>query len=154
MDISVCLHLPSSHYFLRILNFTLNSPGNRILQALLKIMAQRGHLLRSLSRTKVAKALAGVDMEQTEVVRMDNGKTARREARCVFECSWEVANKVGGIYTVIRSKAAITTEEYGDQYCLLGPLREGKWQLEVEQVAPESLHIAEAIDKLREDGFE
>ncbi|VDK27567.1 unnamed protein product [Gongylonema pulchrum] len=167
---------------------------------------QRGYLLRSLSKSKIAKTLAGMDMEQSEVVRMDQGKTARREGRCVFECSWEVANKVctsiyfvififffqtlivnltffglhtkeadqvtekreqlflqathqlavfqvGGIYTVLRSKAPINTEEYGDQYCLLGPLREGRWQLEVEQIAPESRHIAAAIERLSEGGF-
>lgn len=61
--------------------------------------------------------------------------------------------QVGGIYTVLRSKAPISTEEYGDQYCMLGPLREGKWQLEVEQIAPESRHIATAIHKLKEGGF-
>ncbi|EFO12773.2 hypothetical protein LOAG_15760 [Loa loa] len=60
---------------------------------------------------------------------------------------------VGGIYTVLRSKAPISTEEYGDQYCMLGPLRNGKWQLEVEQIAPESRHIATAIHKLKEGGF-
>ncbi|VBB34519.1 unnamed protein product [Acanthocheilonema viteae] len=60
---------------------------------------------------------------------------------------------VGGIYTVLRSKAPISTEEYGDQYCMLGPLREGKWQLEVEQIAPESQHIASAVHKLKEGGF-
>lgn len=29
---------------------------------------------------------------------------------------------VGGIYTVIRSKAFVSTEEMGDNYCLLGKL--------------------------------
>lgn len=57
-------------------------------------MAQRGQMMRSLSQTKIAKALAGVGLEQSDVVKMDEGKTARREGRCVFECSWEVANKV------------------------------------------------------------
>uniref|UniRef100_A0A8R1U321 Glycogen [starch] synthase n=1 Tax=Onchocerca volvulus TaxID=6282 RepID=A0A8R1U321_ONCVO len=116
-------------------------------------MAERGHMLRSLSRSKIEMTLAGMNLDQSKLIRMDAGQTARREGRCVFECSWEVANKVGGIYTVLRSKAAISTEEYGDQYCMLGPLREGKWQLEVEQIAPESRHIATAIHKMKEDGF-
>ncbi|KAM3718618.1 Glycogen [starch] synthase [Dirofilaria immitis] len=116
-------------------------------------MAERGHMLRSLSRSKIEMTLAGMNIEQSKLIRMDGGETARREGRCVFECSWEVANKVGGIYTVLRSKAAISTEEYGDQYCMLGPLREGKWQLEVEQIAPESRHIATAIHKMKEGGF-
>lgn len=39
----------------------------------------------------------------------------------LFEIAWEVARKVGGIYTVLRSKAAITVEQWGDRYCLIGP---------------------------------
>ncbi|VDN58486.1 unnamed protein product [Dracunculus medinensis] len=110
-------------------------------------------MLRSLSQSKIAKALAGVEMEETEVMEMDEGRTAREEGRVVFECSWEVANKVGGIYTVLRSKAAISTEELGDQYCMLGPLREDRWRLEVEQIAPESRNIATAIHKMNDSGF-
>ncbi|VDO71074.1 unnamed protein product [Heligmosomoides polygyrus] len=62
---------------------------------------------------------------------MDQGETARHEGRFVFECSWEVANKVGGIYTVLRTKAPISTEELGDQYCMLGPYNEDRVKLEV-----------------------
>lgn len=29
---------------------------------------------------------------------------------------------VGGIYSVIKSKAPVTTAEYGDRYTLIGPL--------------------------------
>ncbi|VDN86591.1 unnamed protein product [Brugia pahangi] len=57
-------------------------------------MTERGHMLRSLSRTKIEMTLAGVNTEQARLVRMDAGETARREGRCVFECSWEVANKL------------------------------------------------------------
>lgn len=116
-------------------------------------MAQLGSMIRSLSQTKIAKALAGVELEQAEVVRMDEGRTARAEGKFVFECAWEVANKVGGIYTVLRSKAPISTEELGDQYCALGPLREDRWRLEVEQIEPESRNIRAALKKLSEGGF-
>ena len=34
--------------------------------------------------------------------------------RCV-EASWEVANKQGGIYTVLRSKASVSVKEMGDR---------------------------------------
>ena len=37
--------------------------------------------------------------------------------RWCFECAWEVGNKVGGIYTVIRSKTGVSTNELGDQGC-------------------------------------
>jgi phosphorylase/glycogen(starch) synthase len=39
----------------------------------------------------------------------------------LFEASWEVCNKVGGIYTVITSKLREAQAAYGDQYFLLGP---------------------------------
>lgn len=34
----------------------------------------------------------------------------------LFECAWEVANKVGGIYTVIKTKVPVTVREFGDRY--------------------------------------
>ncbi|KAG0337544.1 glycogen synthase isoform 1 [Podila horticola] len=40
----------------------------------------------------------------------------------LFEIAWEVANKVGGIYTVLKSKAPVTSHEYGDRYTMIGPL--------------------------------
>lgn len=39
----------------------------------------------------------------------------------LFEVSWEVCNKVGGIYTVISTKAPTAVREYGENYFLLGP---------------------------------
>ena len=41
--------------------------------------------------------------------------------RYLFEVSWEVGNKVGGIHTVITSKARAAAAEFGDGYFLLGP---------------------------------
>jgi len=39
----------------------------------------------------------------------------------LFEVSWEVCNKVGGIYTVITSKLPEATKAYGERYFVLGP---------------------------------
>jgi phosphorylase/glycogen(starch) synthase len=39
----------------------------------------------------------------------------------IFEVSWEVCNKVGGIYTVVSTKALTLTEEYKDNFILIGP---------------------------------
>ena len=39
----------------------------------------------------------------------------------LFETSWEVCNKVGGIYTVVSSKALAAVAAFGDNYFLLGP---------------------------------
>jgi phosphorylase/glycogen(starch) synthase len=39
----------------------------------------------------------------------------------IFETSWEVCNKVGGIHTVISTKALKIINELGDKYILIGP---------------------------------
>ncbi len=40
----------------------------------------------------------------------------------LFEISWEVCNKVGGIHTVLSSKARLAAERFGDDYITIGPL--------------------------------
>lgn len=39
----------------------------------------------------------------------------------IAEIAWEVCNQVGGIYTVVRSKAAEMKSRYGNQYAMIGP---------------------------------
>lgn len=39
----------------------------------------------------------------------------------LFEVSWEVCNKVGGINTVLSSKAHTLVDRFGDQYIAIGP---------------------------------
>lgn len=39
----------------------------------------------------------------------------------IFETSWEICNKVGGIYTVVSTKAPGIQREYSDNYILIGP---------------------------------
>jgi glycogen phosphorylase/synthase len=39
----------------------------------------------------------------------------------LFETSWEVCNKIGGIHTVISTKALNLVKEQGDNYILIGP---------------------------------
>lgn len=39
----------------------------------------------------------------------------------LFETSWEVCNMIGGIYTVLSTKAPIMQREYGDNYITIGP---------------------------------
>jgi len=39
----------------------------------------------------------------------------------LFETSWEVCNKIGGIYTVISTKALTLVNELKDNYILIGP---------------------------------
>jgi phosphorylase/glycogen(starch) synthase len=39
----------------------------------------------------------------------------------IFETSWEVCNKVGGIHTVISTKSKTLVEKHQDNYILIGP---------------------------------
>lgn len=43
----------------------------------------------------------------------------------LFEISWEVCNKVGGIHTVLSSKAVTAVEQFGDDYITIGPQLHG-----------------------------
>jgi glycogen phosphorylase/synthase len=57
----------------------------------------------------------------------------------IFETSWEVCNKVGGIHTVISTKALNIVDQVGDNFILIGP---DVWREDVknpEFIADESL---------------
>ncbi|KAJ8461957.1 hypothetical protein ONZ51_g11209 [Trametes cubensis] len=70
----------------------------------------------------------------------------------LFECAWEVANKVGGIYTVIKTKVPVTVSEYGDRYTLIGPLSYKTAPMEVEAQEPKDPHLAATLDSMRAAG--
>ena len=40
----------------------------------------------------------------------------------ILETSWEVCNKMGGIYTVLSSRADVMTQHHPHQVCFIGPL--------------------------------
>jgi len=40
----------------------------------------------------------------------------------ILETSWEVCNKMGGIYTVLSSRADVMTQHHPAQVCFIGPL--------------------------------
>lgn len=71
----------------------------------------------------------------------------------LFEVSWETANKVGGIYTVIKTKAPVTVQEYGDRYCMIGPLNHRSAQVEVESLEPPTEELKQAIHHMEAQGF-
>jgi glycosyltransferase involved in cell wall biosynthesis len=39
----------------------------------------------------------------------------------IFECSWEVCNKIGGIYTVLSTKAHTLQQQFPDRLIFIGP---------------------------------
>jgi glycogen(starch) synthase len=60
---------------------------------------------------------------------------------------------VGGIYTVIKSKAPVTCKEYGERYCLIGPLSAKSAAFEVEECEPHTPCLAQTIAKMRSAGI-
>lgn len=60
---------------------------------------------------------------------------------------------VGGIYTVIKTKAPITVEEWGEQYCLMGPYNEACVRTEVEILEPHHYVYRDTIQTLRQAGI-
>lgn len=54
---------------------------------------------------------------------------------------------------MIRSKAYVSTEEMGDQYCLIGPYKEATARTEVEEGPLGSPLLNEAVNLVRAQGF-
>uniref|UniRef100_A0A8C5N8B5 Glycogen [starch] synthase n=1 Tax=Gouania willdenowi TaxID=441366 RepID=A0A8C5N8B5_GOUWI len=74
------------------------------------------------------------------------------EDAVLFEIAWEVANKVGGIYTVIQTKARLTAEEWGENYFLVGPYVESNVRTQVELIEPTNPILKRTIDKMNSSG--
>ncbi|PNF40545.1 Glycogen [starch] synthase [Cryptotermes secundus] len=105
-----------------------------------------------MSRDRASRRFYRMESQNELLAFMDKGEMASIQNRWTFEAAWEVANKVGGIYTVIRSKAYVSTEEMGDQYCLLGPYKEHSARTEVEE-SDFTGPLYTAVSKMREKGF-
>jgi len=73
------------------------------------------------------------------------------ESSTLFELSWEVCNKVGGIYSVISSKVSRMQEYYKD-YTLIGPYFHRKAEEDFsEEEIPDK--FKETFDELRQEGI-
>jgi len=106
----------------------------------------------SISKIKHAakslKTFQGIHFESC----LDNGETAEQMNKWLLEVSWEVANKVGGIYTVIRSKVPITKKEYGNNYICLGPYNDSFVKTEVEVGESKIEAIRETVNEMKRYG--
>lgn len=71
----------------------------------------------------------------------------------VFETSWEVCNKVGGIYTVLSSKAKTMLETYNGNIMFIGPdiweKHESIWFIEDKSLYPEWVRYATENENLK-----
>lgn len=70
----------------------------------------------------------------------------------LFEVSWEVTNKVGGICTVIQTKAKTTADEWGENYFLIGPYFEHNMKTQVEQCEPVNDAVRKAVEAMNKHG--
>eukprot|EP01134_Creolimax_fragrantissima_P003890 CFRG3890T1 len=70
----------------------------------------------------------------------------------VFEVAWEVANKVGGIYTVIATKAGVSVRELGDRYYCIGLLNHDQVETEVDQHPLKNETVMKAVNIIRSEG--
>jgi glycogen(starch) synthase len=70
----------------------------------------------------------------------------------LFEVAWEVCSQIGGIYTVMKTKAATMTERWGDRYFLVGPYHQHTSSLEFEETTPPQ-EIAPALEHLNTIGI-
>jgi|SaaInlV_120m_DNA_4_1040238.scaffolds.fasta_scaffold00492_16 glycogen synthase len=73
------------------------------------------------------------------------------KANVLFEVSWEVCNKVGGIYTVVKSKADLINSAYEDYY-LIGPYVENKAKETFNEETP-SKELAKIFSELAGQGI-
>ncbi|XP_065715740.1 glycogen [starch] synthase, muscle isoform X2 [Patagioenas fasciata] len=80
-----------------------------------------------LARSVSVSSLPGLD---------EWGGPGAPENVVLFEVAWEVANKVGGIYTVLQTKARVTADEWGESYVLVGPYVESSVRTQVELLEP------------------
>ena len=70
----------------------------------------------------------------------------------LFEIGWEVCWQLGGIYTVLRTKADCMIDRWDDRYCLIGPYNPATAALEFEERPSEGI-IRDTLDRLRAQGI-
>ncbi|NIA03805.1 MAG: glycosyltransferase [Nitrospiraceae bacterium] len=99
----------------------------------IKQLNQKGIENKKSSKSKNDKRNHYNEMANNEKVRIGNGKInaqiingergiSLKKPDLLFEVSWEVCNKVGGIYTVIKSKARLMVDRFGSSnFLMVGP---------------------------------
>jgi glycogen(starch) synthase len=73
-------------------------------------------------------------------------------SKYIFEISWEIANKVGGIYTVLSSKSKYLKDFYGKNYFVIGPYLGAKSQGDF-RILQAPKEFEEIIDNLQKQGI-
>lgn len=72
----------------------------------------------------------------------------------LIEVAWEVCNQVGGIYTVIRSKAPAMMENWTGHFCMVGPYLNKNILAELEPLDDSADIFGLAATNLRKRGYD
>jgi len=72
----------------------------------------------------------------------------------LVEVAWEVCNQVGGIYTVIRSKAPAMMKNHSGNFCMVGPFVNKNIQAEIEPLNDVEDIFGQAAANLRKKGYD
>ncbi|MBI2144337.1 glycogen/starch synthase [Candidatus Woesearchaeota archaeon] len=75
-----------------------------------------------------------------------------RPADYCFEVSWEVCNKVGGIYTVLKTKVPVMKQNYETGYVVVGPYFAGKVRGEFNEKLPTD-GLKDVFERLKTEGI-
>jgi glycogen(starch) synthase len=79
---------------------------------------------------------------------------AQKSPHILLEIAWEVCNQVGGIYTVIRSKAPVMVDHSKGLYCMIGPYVNKSIQAELEPLDDSQDIFGQAAAALRKKGYD
>lgn len=78
----------------------------------------------------------------------------QKQQPLLLEIAWEVGNQVGGIYTVIRSKAPVMVDHSKGNYCMIGPYVNKSIQAELEPLDDSQDIFGQAAAALRKKGYD
>ncbi|XP_060745640.1 glycogen [starch] synthase, liver [Tachysurus vachellii] len=97
-----------------------------------------------LTRSLSMSSLSGLPLWEEEELPVED--------LLLFEIAWEITNKVGGIYTVIQTKAKITVDEWGENFFMMGPYYEHNFKTQVEKCEPTNPAVKAALEAITNNG--
>lgn len=113
-------------------------------------MARRKTTRRKTPRKSASR---NTDVKARSSVKPASSSSSRGAQPLLIESAWEVCHQLGGIYTVLRSKAPMMVERWGNRYCMLGPYHEPTAAVEFDPAEPTG-PFGSAVAQLRDQGIE
>lgn len=92
-------------------------------------------------------------MPRSRIKSRGTAETPKREPPMLAEIAWEVCCQLGGIYTVLRSRAHKMTSTWGDRYVMVGPYHAETSTVEFEPEPPPA-SIGFVLEQMRDMGIE